>query len=163
MKKVLSILLIGALVSSLICVGVSASNNNEKKAEISIEEYANLDLKDVADAETREKVLEARKKIIFDNEWVADGYTGYVMDMTTGEIIRDLPAFSEVFPGWELPVEEITVSKQPTEAEPYVILSENATRVSSSDWIYIGGSNYYLTQATDVPAAPYAYFYWDPY
>jgi hypothetical protein len=59
---------------------------------------------DSAEGEMKDRILEARRIIIFSTSWVADGYSGCVQNVKTGEIIRTLPTFSELFPGWELPV-----------------------------------------------------------
>ena len=49
-----------------------------------------------------------KKSIIFSKEWVADGHTCFVED-STGEIVRVLPTFSEVFPeDWDVPVHPTT-------------------------------------------------------
>ncbi len=67
------------------------------------EKYAYLD-PDSASEEMKEKILEARRVIIFHSRWVADGYSGCIRDVETGEIIETLPTFSALFPGWDLPV-----------------------------------------------------------
>lgn len=77
------------------------------------EEYAYLD-PDSASEALREKILAAREVIIFHSRWVADGYSGNIWDVETGEIIETLPAFSELFPGWDLPVYD-TIQEQVTE------------------------------------------------
>ena len=77
------------------------------------EEYAYLDLDSASEA-LREKILAAREVIIFHSRWVADGYSGNIWDVETGEIIETLPAFSELFPGWDLPVYD-TIQEQVTE------------------------------------------------
>ncbi len=77
----------------------------EGSGEMSVEEaaeYAYLDL-DSASEELKEKILEARRIIIFHSRWVADGYSGNIVNVITGES-EPLPTFSELFPGWDLPV-----------------------------------------------------------
>lgn len=77
----------------------------EGSGEMSVEEaeeYAYLDL-DSASEELKEKILEARRIIIFHSRWVADGYSGNIVNVITGEV-EPLPTFSELFPGWDLPV-----------------------------------------------------------
>ena len=84
----------------------------EESGEMSVEEaeeYAYLDL-DSASEELKEKILEARRIIIFHSRWVADGYSGKIENLITGEA-EPLPVFSELFPGWDLPVYD------PTEVE----------------------------------------------
>lgn len=67
------------------------------------EEYAYQDY-DTASPEMQTRILEARNAIIYSEAWVADGYSACIMDTETGEVVRTLPAFSELFPGWALPV-----------------------------------------------------------
>ena len=67
------------------------------------EALAYLDLDSAAD-EMKGRILEARRILIFSTSWVADGFSGSVQNVKTGEIIRTLPTFSELFPGWDLPV-----------------------------------------------------------
>ena len=58
---------------------------------------------DSASEELKERILEARSIIIFNSNWVADGYSGCIQNVETGEIIETLPSFSELFPGWDMP------------------------------------------------------------
>lgn len=108
MKKacavVLSILLMLCLTNVAFASGLETSCVEYGAAEAA--QIAYLDLED-ASAEMREEILAAREKIIFSTDWVADGYTAHVEDQD-GNIIRTLPAFSEVFPDWDLPVSETT-------------------------------------------------------
>ena len=66
------------------------------------ERYAYLDI-ETATPDMRKKILDARKTIIYNSSWAADGIAAYVEDTETGEVIEKLPAFSELFPDWELP------------------------------------------------------------
>lgn len=79
------------------------NDDNETMSIEEAREFAYLDL-DSASDEMKEKILEARRVIIFSLSWVADGYTGYVTNVKTGEIIKTLPTFSELFPDWDMPV-----------------------------------------------------------
>lgn len=79
---------------------------NMKSTDIS--KYAYLDI-DTEMASIEEKILNSRKEIIYNNSWVADGYTAYIGDVRTGKE-EALPQFSELFPGWDLPIED-TVEK----------------------------------------------------
>lgn len=77
----------------------------EGSGEMSVEEaeeYAYLDLVSATE-EMKEKILEARRTLIFHSRWVADGYSGNIVNVITGEA-EPLPTFSELFPGWDLPV-----------------------------------------------------------
>ncbi len=61
---------------------------------------------DKADPEMREKILDAREKIIFQNDWYNDLTDGASVGYTVDPINKKLefiPAFSEVFPGWDPP------------------------------------------------------------
>ncbi len=67
-------------------------------------EYAYLDLES-ASPELAEKILAAREVIIYSQSWVADGYSGSIENVETGEI-QELPTFSELFPDWDPPMTE---------------------------------------------------------
>ena len=87
----------------------------DKSDEMRLEEaekYAYLDL-DSASEEIKEKILDARRIIIFHSRWVADGYSGNIVNVITGEV-EPLPTFSELFPGWDLPVYD-TAEEQVTQ------------------------------------------------
>lgn len=79
--------------------GVPAERE-QKLAEA--KKIAYRDLK-TASKEEQAKILEARKLIINSTSWVADGYNAFTID-TDGNRVP-LPHFSELFPGWEMPVE----------------------------------------------------------
>ena len=72
------------------------------------EEIAYLDLES-ASPEMKEKILSARNRIIFSQCWVADGFTLELCD-EKGNVIGAAPNFSELFPGWDLPVDESIVN-----------------------------------------------------
>ena len=65
------------------------------------QEYAHMDINDVTSEILRDKILEARQTIIYDNSWVADGNEGYVKH--ADGTIEKLPCFSELFPEWNMP------------------------------------------------------------
>lgn len=58
------------------------------------------DLK-TASSEMQAKILEARKLIINNTSWAADGFTAYTVDENGKK--TQLPHFSDLFPGWEMP------------------------------------------------------------
>lgn len=68
------------------------------------EEIAYLDLES-ASPEMKEKILSARNQIIDSQCWAADGFTLELND-EQGNVIGTVPYFSELFPGWDLPVDE---------------------------------------------------------
>lgn len=98
-------------ISNVFAAYVAPGEAREVVAEsMSIEEakkYAYLDY-DSASPEMREKILAARNVIIYSTDWVADGYSGCIQDVETGETIKTLPTFSELFPGWDMPVTDTT-------------------------------------------------------
>ncbi len=78
-------------------------HKDESMSREEAEALAYLDL-DSAEDEMKDRILEARRILIFSTSWVADGFSGSVQNVKTGEIIRTLPTFSELFPGWDIPV-----------------------------------------------------------
>lgn len=72
--------------------------------ELPAEAYAYMDL-ETASPEIQERILKAREAIIFSQSWAADGCLGFLVDLETGEMTQ-LPSFSELFPGWDLPVDD---------------------------------------------------------
>lgn len=72
------------------------------QSEKNIQYYAHMDL-ETADESLQPIILAAREKIVFRQDWVADDVDGYVVDKS-GNIIEDVPHFSELFPAdWEVP------------------------------------------------------------
>ena len=67
-----------------------------------LKKIAYRDLK-TASKEEQAKILEARKLIINSTSWVADGFNANTIDADGNRV--PLPHFSELFPGWEMPVE----------------------------------------------------------
>ena len=65
---------------------------------------AYLDL-ETASPELADTILAARNTIIYHSTWVADGYKAQIVDVATGEVLEEVPTFSELFPGWDIPVE----------------------------------------------------------
>ncbi|RKJ39955.1 hypothetical protein D7X94_10025 [Acutalibacter sp. 1XD8-33] len=83
---------------------------------------------DAADARQREKILAARRVIIFQYSWQADDGLGFMYDPTTKEF-SFTPRFSDLFPGWDLPVEPGYPKKAPVEpetVEPESVTEEEA-------------------------------------
>ncbi len=81
-----------------------------------------------ADPETQEKILAARRVIIFQYSWQADDGLGFMYDPTTKEF-SFTPRFSDLFPGWDLPVEPGYPKKAPVEpetVEPESVTEEEA-------------------------------------
>lgn len=71
-------------------------------ASESLEYYAYMILED-APEELKPVILEARKQIIHNSDWVDDELNGWVLDRD-GNVIETLPHFHEIFPeDWEIP------------------------------------------------------------
>ena len=87
-------------------VFVPATEDHDRSddADMTLEEaqsFAYMDL-DATPAELQETIRKAREIIIYSRSWVADGFECYV---TSPDGTREtIPSFSELFPGWELPV-----------------------------------------------------------
>jgi len=86
----------------------------------------------------------------------------------TGEIIKELPQFSEVFPEWDIPVEKIApVDESRTRAIPEndskdLVPLESA--MGLDDWIRVVTKRHYLEAASATENAnPFTYFDVDPY
>lgn len=101
-RKIFAFLLSVALLLS-ISSGFAVGADVEKE-ELSTEAYAYMDL-ETASPEMQEKILKAREEIIFSQSWAADGCLGFLVDLKTGEMTQ-LPSFSELFPGWDLPIDD---------------------------------------------------------
>lgn len=98
MKKVLSIALALSIAAGLLAFSAVAAAPDISK--MSTEQVANLDISR-ASAETREAILAARSKIIYgDQAWTVDGAVSLVDADGT---VKELPEFSDLFPGWDVP------------------------------------------------------------
>lgn len=70
-----------------------------------------------ADPETQEKILAARRVIIFQYSWREDdGGLGFAYNPTTKEF-SITPKFGDLFPGWDLPVEPGYPKEAPAEPD----------------------------------------------
>ncbi len=80
-----------------------APSSYEAELEKRLEEAKKIAYQDLdsASEEMKAKILEARKLIINNTSWVADGYSGSRSD-ADGNFVS-VPHFSELFPGWDLP------------------------------------------------------------
>ena len=169
MKKALaSILVLLMSVSCLTCMAAETSEQEfdpkTKAALIEAEQYAYLDI-DSASPELKEKILDARDAIIFSKNWVADGYEAFVTN-ENDEVVEILPEFSTVFPGWDLPKDDVasteTDSTFPEQMNPPAIV--NPLSYSASTWIRLGSKEYYLPAASNTKdSPPFTSFTVDPY
>ena len=124
----------------------SAQDTATQEALTKAEQYAYLDL-DSASPSMQQKILDARNTIIFSKDWVADGYEADVEDVTTGEDLETLPSFSELFPGWDLPVDESIAST--SNDSSLTLSSSEVTPFSNSDWLRLGSTRHYLPAASN--------------
>ena len=85
--------------------GQAEKANAEVSAERELDEAKKIAYRDLktASKEEQAKILEARKLIINSSSWVADGFNANTIDADGNRV--PLPHFSELFPGWEMPVE----------------------------------------------------------
>ncbi len=109
MKKLLTLFISTLLFATSLTVLAADTSAPTQEALTKAEQYAYLDL-DSASPSMQQKILDARNTIIFSKDWVADGYEADVEDVSTGEVLETLPSFSELFPGWDLPVDESIAS-----------------------------------------------------
>ena len=138
----------------------SAQDTATQEALTKAEQYAYLDL-DSASPSMQQKILDARNTIIFSKDWVADGYEADVEDVTTGEVLETLPSFSELFPGWDLPVDESIAST--SNDSSLTLSSSEVTPFSNSDWLRLGSTRHYLPAASNShDASPFPLLQWIP-
>ena len=85
--------------------GQAEKAGTEVSAERELDEAKKIAYRDLktASKEEQAKILEARKLIINSTSWVADGFNANTIDADGNRV--PLPHFSELFPGWEMPVE----------------------------------------------------------
>lgn len=155
MKKLLIISMCLAL--SLVCttVGLAAETVQVEEPLERAQQYAYMDL-EAASPEMKEKILEARKEIIYSQSWVADGYTMTVEDGETGEI-RNIPTFSELFPDWEIPIVEFSSEDS--------AVSSVISPMNETDWIEIATRNNVTisSASSSTTASPFLTTRVDPY
>ena len=158
MKKALSVFL---AIAVLICSSVITFASNSVNAREPDLELAYLDY-DSATPEMKEKILAARNQIIFSTSWVADGYSASIGNVKTGEIIRVLPSFSELFPGWDIPVLAVPdVADNALPDESQSIMNPIIDPIDPDDWVGLTTTYYYLPAATNVPTNPFFSSYID--
>lgn len=85
--------------------GQAEKAGTEVSTERELDEAKKIAYRDLktASKEEQAKILEARKLIINSSSWVADGFNANTIDADGNRV--PLPHFSELFPGWEMPVE----------------------------------------------------------
>ena len=175
LSMTMTLIMLMALAVPAFAVDKESDSNSEAEAQEEIlesaSEFAYLDA-DKATPELKEKILEARKEIIYNTDWVADGYVGCIRNIKTGKLIKELPEFSEVFPGWDVPIEEnnakIEISEPVLPAVPADNTMEEIKPLSIGtgldDWIVLLSERVYLKSASSTTnATPFAAFTLDPY
>ena len=147
MKKLLSAALALAMALSLMTIGAGAAPT--------LEELAHQDL-ETASPEQREAILNAREKIIYGGQsWTVNGALSLV-DLETGTV-TPLPEFSELFPGWDLPLDkagepiqkdEITREEQGVNAYLYLNTESGFGPVSQYATFWGSGKTVTVTPST---------------
>lgn len=164
-RKIIGVALTCSLLCSVLIVQSYAVSVEEElqSALDSAEQYAYLDLNS-ASTDLQEKILEARKTIIFSQDWVADGFTGYIQDVETGEILKELPSFSSVFPDWDIPIlDPVTESETVGNLSPVQMEAEITPLADLDSWLRLGSFSTYLNSASSSNADPFVSFTMDPY
>ena len=107
--------------------------------ELSQYDYAYMDIA-TAPEELIATILEARNTIIFDQSWTVDGQCAMVCPDGT---IEELLEFSELFPGWDIPVYNAQATKT----------ANNITRAAS-----FNGNVYITTPPSNTISTPFYTF-----
>lgn len=112
---------------SLFCMSATAMaaaptqelDSVEVPSEARIEAAKEIAYMDVnsASAEMQERILEAREVIIESESWVADGWNTTITH--ADGTVEEVPTFSELFPGWDIPVCESANATRSILAETY--------------------------------------------
>lgn len=125
------------------------ANQNIKAQADFPDELAELAYSDLeqADEETKAEILQARRQIIYSYDWCADGG---LMVVRNGNEFTIPPLFSELFPDWDVPVEEPDTCLADTNDE---IAPQDDASISS-DTIYIFNSGYYIPANNPNKIAP---------
>lgn len=118
--------------------------------EDNVSKIAGMSL-DSAGPEMQEKILEARNEIIFSEGWAADGVEAYVK--RRDGTIEKLPEFSELFPGWDIPVMDNSLN---VEHDHEMIGDEDSTEIMplSED---VASFRVYLRNPTSVMTSPFTH------
>lgn len=90
----------GAVIPAVFVAADHSRKNDEGMTLKEAQSYAYMDLA-TAPAELQETIRKARDVIIYSRSWVADGFDCYVT--APDGTVETIPAFSELFPDWELP------------------------------------------------------------
>lgn len=100
MKKMLSAGLVGCMAVSALMMGADATNTTVPVEQMSAQQLAYMDL-DSAPKSLKSEILEAREKIIYgDQAWTVDGAVSIIKRDGS---VEEIPEFSDLYPGWEVP------------------------------------------------------------
>lgn len=104
MKRTINTVLMLVIIITLVSTSSFAMSYEFCESDSDIKQKIAYMSLDDASPELQSVILQARKEIIFSKSWSADGFVVEIerADGTT----ETLPRFSDVFPGWELPVEQ---------------------------------------------------------
>lgn len=155
MKKLLCCFCSLVLVLSVQGIVVSASEVDIKE-DLHVKDLAYMSLENAPET-IQADIIEARNAIIFEHTgWVADDWSGAVIDVRSGQVIRELPKFHDVFPDdWDIPYDlGFTDSHQ--------MLASTDRASYASDYSTIFNGQVYLNKAGTVNASPFYYFTLDP-
>lgn len=103
-KKIITLITASLLLLTLSNAAFAISVDTLTDAET----FAYMDIL-TAPKELKELILEARNTIIFSTCWVADGCEAVIYS-SSGEVEEIVPQFSDLFPGWDIPVLPLTPS-----------------------------------------------------
>jgi len=163
MKKLLSTLLVMAVLVSSIVVQASAALT---QSTFIPEDYAYLDLATASD-DLVPLILEAREAIIYSQAWTVDGACVIVRADGT---IKNLPEFYDLFPGWDIPVlsDSTKAAKVPAAITRAVLFNGNVyittppSNTASTPFYYINSSGRDVTTvASTIPGSSYNLGYSD--
>lgn len=98
----------GLLSACLLVSTVPFASANEQIPELGTEELAYMDIAEAPELE--DEILEAREEIIYgDQAWTVDGVASIINEDGT---VEELPEFSDLFPGWDIPENNSTCPLQ---------------------------------------------------
>lgn len=128
-KKFLSVLCAACMI-----LAVSAPAFADYQQDDIARGIAYMDLES-APVEMRDDILEARAQIIFgDQAWTVDG----VVSIINGDgSIQELPEFSELFPGWEIPDANVTdINMLPVTYSDTIDFEEQVHFTLATEWVF---------------------------
>ncbi len=147
-----------------------SAQSAENDIDPEVLELAYMDI-DKADSELKEKILDARKTVIYSYSWVNDvdvpGGISYSADPDTREVSFD-PLFSELFPGWDVPRNQCDLSNVPVFDEEYDfegvdnkpkltndVVDETGAALAAVNPEVVNSENRYVPKVTNTTATPF--------